>query len=146
MTPATDSASPSHPSGLGRPPERSASGSTVKIGLSAKMGPTIEMSPRALARARSPLMAITSTAEAAIAGQARPGATKAWPDRAKNAIQAANATACVHATMTSGGIARARPLTTANCAACVSAAARDSANQVRRRGRRLRETSNTEPG
>src|SRR5678809_1235596 len=33
--------------------------------------------------------------------------------------------------MASGGITWARPLTTANCAACVSAAASESANQLR---------------
>ena len=54
-------------------PESAASGITVKIGLSAKTGPTIEMSPRALARARSPLIPITSTAQTATAGQAKRG-------------------------------------------------------------------------
>ena len=41
-----------------------------------------------------------------------------------------NATSWVPATMASGGMAWARPLTTANCAACVSAAASESANQL----------------
>src|SRR5439155_15692325 len=47
--------------------------------------------------------------------------------------------------MTSGGIARARPLTTANCAAWVSAAARESANQVRRDRRAERGRRKTPP-
>src|SRR5438105_11719669 len=43
-----------------------------------------------------------------------------------------NATVCVHATMTRGASARPRPLTTANCVACVTAAPSDSANQFTR--------------
>ena len=113
-------------------PESAASGSTVKIGLSAKIGPTIEMSPRALARARSPLIPITSTAQTATAGQAASGGANAWPVTRKKTTQLAAAIACVQATITSGGIARARPLTTANCAAWVSAAPNDSANQFTR--------------
>ena len=54
----------------------------------------------------------------------------------KKTTHAAQATPWVHATITSGGIARARPLTTANCTAWVSAAPSDSANQVRLRPRR----------
>ena len=48
----------------------------MKIGLSAKTGPTTEMSPRALARASSPAMPNTSTAEAGMAGHTEPGGVK----------------------------------------------------------------------
>lgn len=105
---------PSQPSGLGSVPESRASGITVKIGLSAKTGPTIEMSPRALARASRLLIAITSTLDAAIAGHADPGHLNARPVIAKKTNQAVKAMVCVPATMTRGGISRARPLTTAN--------------------------------
>src|SRR6185369_292463 len=98
--PSTESERPTQPSGLGQVPERAASGSTVKIGLSAKTGPTIEMSPRALARARRPLIPMTSTAHTATAGQANLGSANAWPVTAKNAAQLAAAIACVQATIT----------------------------------------------
>ena len=130
--PVRDRASPIQPSALGHPPASAASGRIVKIGLRARIGPTIEMSPRALARASRPLIPITSRDEAAMAGQAAPGGTNAWPETTKKTTHAAQATAWVHATITSGGISRARPLTTANCTAWVSAAPSDSANQVRR--------------
>ena len=115
--PARDRARPSQPSALGRAPESAASGRIVKIGLRARIGPTIEMSPRALARASRPLIPITRRDEAAMAGQAAPGGTNAWPETRKKTTHAAQATPWVHATITSGGISRARPLTTANCTA-----------------------------
>ena len=102
--PSTESERPTQPSGLGQVPESAASGSTVKIGLSAKTGPTIEMSPRALARARSPLIPMTSTAHTATAGQANLGSANAWPVTRKNAAQLAAAIACVQVTITSGGM------------------------------------------
>src|SRR5438874_942752 len=92
----------------------------------------MEMSPRALARAISVAMPATSSAEPSTAGHAARDHVKAWPDTAKNTSQASVATDCVHATMTIGGIARARPFTTANWAACVSAAPSESKNQFRR--------------
>jgi hypothetical protein len=39
------------------------------------------MSPRALARAIKPLIPVTSTTDAAMAGQARPGQTRVWPEK-----------------------------------------------------------------
>src|SRR5437879_5273768 len=123
---------PNQPSGLGKVPESTASGITVKIGLSANTGQTMEMSPRALARASRLLITITRTLDAAIAGHARPGDTNWWPEMAKNSSHAVKATTWVPATMTSGGISRARPLTTANCPAWVSAAARERTNQFSR--------------
>ena len=110
-------------------PDSTASGRTVKAGLSAKTGPTIEMSPRALARASSAFMPVTSTADATTADHAPVGATKPCPDTTKNTSQAATATPCVHTTITSGGMSLARPLTTANWAAWVTAAPSESANQ-----------------
>ena len=71
--PATARSRPTQPSGLGSAPDSSASGRTVKIGLSAKTGPTIEMSPRALARASRLAIPNTSTAEAGMAGHTAPG-------------------------------------------------------------------------
>ena len=70
-----------------------------------------------------------------MAGHADLGAAKAWPDIRKNVTHAVNATALVQATMTTGGISRARPLITANWVACVPAAASDSANQLTGSGR-----------
>ena len=61
---------------------------------------------------------------------ADPGQTNGRPVTAKNTSQPVNATACVQATITSGGMSRARPFTTANCPACVTAAASESANQL----------------
>jgi hypothetical protein len=90
------------------------------------------MSPRLLARASSPFMAATSTADTTMASHAVPaGVTKDSPDTAKNASQTTTATNWVEATITSGGMSCARPLTTANCAAGVTAAPSDSANQLR---------------
>lgn len=77
-------------------------------------------------------MPITSAVEATTAGQAVPGGVNAAPLSAKYASQVSAATPCVHATITSGGISRARPLTTANCAAWVTAAPSERANQLRR--------------
>src|SRR5437763_4874842 len=92
----------------------------------------MEMSPRALARAISVAMPATSSAEPSTAGHAARDHVNAWPDTAKNFSHASVATDWVHATMTIGGIARARPFTTANWAACVSAAPSESRNQLRR--------------
>lgn len=50
----------------------------------------------------------------------------------KNTAHDAAATDCAQVTMTSGGMSRARPLTTANCVAWVRAAPRESANQLTR--------------
>jgi hypothetical protein len=86
----------------------------VKIGLRARIGPTIEMSPRAAARASKPLIPITRSAETAMAVHAALGATNDWRDTAKNTTHAVNAMVWVQATITRGGIARALPLTTAN--------------------------------
>src|SRR5262245_29178843 len=90
------------------------------------------MSPRALARAISVDMPITSTDEPSTAGHAALDHVNARPDTAKNASHASIATVCVHATMTIGGIACARPLTIANWTACVTAAPSESRNQFRR--------------
>jgi len=80
-------------------PESRASGSTVKTRLRANTGPTIEMSPRVLARASRPFMAATSTADTTIASHAAPpGVTKDSPDTAKNASHATTATSWVEAT------------------------------------------------
>ena len=86
--PVKENARPIQPSALGRPPESTASGTIVKIGLRARIGPTIEMSPRALARARSPLIPSTSTHEAATAGQSGPGATNGRPESRKKRTHA----------------------------------------------------------
>src|ERR671936_2306143 len=92
----------------------------------------MEMSPRALARAMSVAMPATSNAEPSTAGHAARVHVNAWPETAKKASHASVATDWVHATMTIGGIACARPFTTANWAACVSAAPSESRNQLRR--------------
>src|SRR2546426_7072599 len=92
----------------------------------------MEMSPRALARAISVAMPVTRTEEPSTAGHAAGDHVNAWPEAAKNTSHASVATACVHATMTMGGIACARPLTTANWAACVRAAPSERTNQLRR--------------
>src|SRR5262245_8717261 len=136
--PSTDSPRPIQPSPLGHVPDKAASGITVKTGLRAKTGPTIEMSPRALARARSPLMPITSTAHTTTAGHAKRGSANGWPLTRKYTPQLPVATACVHVTITRGGMARARPFTTANWAAWVSAAPNASANQFTRPPRRAK--------
>src|SRR5436309_13505411 len=91
----------------------------------------MEMSPRALARAISVAMPATSSAEPSTAGHAARDHVKAWPETAKNVSHASVATDWVHATMTIGGIIRARPFTTANWAACVSAAPSERTNQLR---------------
>jgi hypothetical protein len=91
----------------------------------------MERSPRALARARRPLIAVTRITDAAMPSHAGPGHTKRAPPTAKTTSQPVNATACVHATMTSGGMARARPLRTANWVAWVTAAASARTNQLR---------------
>jgi hypothetical protein len=90
------------------------------------------MSPRALARAISVAMPVTSADEASTAGHAPRDHVNAWPDTAKNASQASVATDWVQATMTIGGIAWARPFTTANWAAWVRAAPSERTNQLRR--------------
>jgi hypothetical protein len=72
------------------------------------------MSPRALARAIRVDMPITRIDEPSTAGHAARDQVNAWPETAKYASQASVATVCVHATMTIGGIACARPLTIAN--------------------------------
>src|SRR5262249_61997655 len=90
------------------------------------------MSPRALARAISVDMPITSTDEPSTAGHAALDHVNARPDTAKNASHASVATVCVHATMTIGGIARARPLTIANRTAWVTAAPTGGRDQVTR--------------
>src|ERR1700752_3942253 len=90
------------------------------------------MSPRALARAISVDMPITSTDEPSTAGHAARDHVNAWPETAKNASHASVATVWVQATMTIGGIACARPLTIANWAACVTAAPSEKRNQFRR--------------
>src|SRR5919201_3002821 len=91
----------------------------------------MEMSPRALARAISVAMPATSNAEPSTAGHAARDHVNAWPETAKKASHASVASDWVHATMTIGGIARARPLTTANWAACVSVAPSECRNQLR---------------
>src|SRR5262245_3804069 len=90
------------------------------------------MSPRALARAISVDMPITKIDEPSTAGHAARDQVNAWPETAKNVSHASVAIVCVHATMTIGGIACARPLTIANWTACVTAAPSESRNQFRR--------------
>src|SRR4030095_7922432 len=82
--PASESARPIQPSALGSPPESAASGRIVNSGLRARIGPTIEMSPRALARASSPLMPSTRNHEATMADHvSAPGGTKGRPETRK---------------------------------------------------------------
>ncbi len=52
------------------------------------MGPTIEMSPRALARARRAFMLMARNDEAMMAGQTQSGAAKRAPVKRKKASQA----------------------------------------------------------
>ena len=86
--PISVSPSPSHPSALGSVPLSRASGSRVNTGLRASMGPTIEMSPRALARARRAFMLMARNDEAMMAGQTQSGAAKRAPVKRKKASQA----------------------------------------------------------
>ena len=60
-------------------PRQDASGTTVKTGLSAKTGPTIEMSPRELARASRLAMPDTKHRRAGMAGHARAGRREGLP-------------------------------------------------------------------
>jgi len=90
--PATASTMPNHPSGLGKVPESTASGITVKIGLSAKTGPTIEMSPRALARASRLLIPVTRMLDAAMAGHADRGGVNGCPETRKKPSHTVSAT------------------------------------------------------
>src|SRR3989442_20614 len=71
--PTSVSPSPSQPSALGRVPLSRASGSRVNTGLRASMGPTIEMSPRALARASRAFMLMARADDAMMAGQTQSG-------------------------------------------------------------------------
>src|SRR5713101_7683670 len=134
--PTSVSPSPSQPSALGSVPLSRASGSRVNTGLRASMGPTIEMSPRALARASRAFMLMARNDDAMMAGQTQSGAEKRAPVKRKKASQARADNNWPQATMTSAGITRPRPLMTANWAAWVKAAPSESGNKVTRAGER----------
>ena len=63
---------PSHPSPCGSVPEKRKSGRIAKIGLRARTGPTIEMSPPAVARTSRYDIAEASTTEASTHGHIGP--------------------------------------------------------------------------
>src|SRR5688572_29227521 len=102
----------------------------AKIGLSATTGPTIEMSPPALARTSRYDIAAASTTEARTHGHMGRARPYGAPVDRKYTAHTMTPSVCVQKISTSGERLRARRFTTANCPAWVRAAARASANHM----------------